>query len=116
MKYAKVDSKRCPKFAKAPRPVVCGLHETCEKDSLLAAVSRDIEYYEDEELDRFRGRASDQYNDSEIEEFNEVLTTLRSEEVAGWIRSLQLRGVALPDELKDDVILLVGERRIDRPH
>ena len=33
------------------------------------------------------------------------------EEVAGWVRSLQLRGVALPDELKDDVILLVGERR-----
>ena len=94
----------------------CGLHETCEKDSLLAAVSRDIEYYEDEELDRFRGRSSDQYSDSEIDEFNEVLTTLRSEEVAGWIRSLQLRGVALPDELKDDVILLVGERRIDRPH
>ena len=94
----------------------CGLHETCEKDSLLAAVSRDIEYYEEEELDRFRGRSSDQYSDSEIDEFNEVLTTLRSEEVAGWIRSLQLRGVALPDELKDDVILLVGERRIDRPH
>ena len=83
---------------------------------MLAAVSRDIEYYEDEELDRFRGRTSDQYSDSEIDEFNEVLTTLRSEEVAGWIRSLQLRGVALPDELKDDVILLVGERRIDRPH
>ena len=115
-KYAKADSKKCPKFAKAPRPGCCGLHETCEKDSLLAAVSRDIEYYEDEELDRFRGRSSDQYSDSEIDEFNEVLTTLRSEEVAGWIRSLQLRGVALPDELKDDVILLVGERRIDRPH
>ena len=94
----------------------CGLHETCESESLLAGVSKAIEYYEDEELDRFRGRASDQYNDSEIEEYNEVLTTLRSEEVAGWIRSLQLRGVALPDELKDDVILLVGERRVDRPH
>ena len=63
-----------------------------------------------------REKTTDQYSDSEIDEFNEVLTTLRSEEVAGWIRSLQLRGVALPDELKDDVILLVGERRIDRPH
>lgn len=27
----------------------CGQHETCEKDSLLAAVSKGIEYYNDEE-------------------------------------------------------------------
>lgn len=90
----------------------CGQHEVCEKDSLLAAVSRDIEYYDDEELDRFRGRESDDYSDAEIEEFDEVFTTLRSEEVAGWVRSLQLRGVNLPDALKDDVILVVGERRV----
>ena len=38
----------------------CGQHETCEKDSLLAAVSKGIEYYNDEELDRFRGRSSDE--------------------------------------------------------
>ena len=37
----------------------CGQHETCEKDSLLAAVSKGVEYYNDEELDRFRGRSSD---------------------------------------------------------
>lgn len=33
----------------------CGQHEICEKESLLAAVSKKIEYYDDEELDRFRG-------------------------------------------------------------
>lgn len=91
----------------------CGQHETCEKDSLLAAVSKGIEYYEDEELDRFRGRESDDYSDEEVEEFNEVLTTLRSEEIAGWVRSLQLRGIQLPYALKDDVLLLVGERRFE---
>ena len=26
----------------------CGQHETCERDSLLAAVSKKIEYYDDE--------------------------------------------------------------------
>lgn len=31
----------------------CGQHEVCEKDSLLAAVSKKIEYYDDEELDLF---------------------------------------------------------------
>ena len=34
--------------------VCCGQHETCERDSLLAAVSKKIEYYNDEELDRMR--------------------------------------------------------------
>lgn len=89
----------------------CGQHETCEKDSLLAAVSKEIEYYNDEELDRFRGVASDEYEEAEVEEFREVLYTMKDDEVAGWVRSLQLRAVELPDELKDEVFLIVGERR-----
>lgn len=89
----------------------CGQHETCEKESLLAAISKQIEYYNDEELDRFRGRGSDAYSPDEIEEFREVLYTMKEDEVAGWVRSLQLRAVELPDELKDEVFLIVGERR-----
>lgn len=89
----------------------CGQHEVCEKDSLLAAVSRDIEYYEDEELDAYRGRPSDEYTNEEVEQFQEVLYTMKSDEVAGWVRSLQLRGINLPDDLKDEVFMIVGERR-----
>ena len=89
----------------------CGQHETCEKESLLAAVSKQIEYYNDEELDRFRGVESSTYLPDEIEEFREVLYTMKEEEVAGWVRSLQLRAVELPDELKDEVFLIVSERR-----
>jgi len=89
----------------------CGQHEVCEKESLLAAVSKEIEYYDDEELDRFRGVASDEYLPPEVEEFQYVLETMRSDEVAGWIRSLQLRQVNLPDELRDEVLMIVGELR-----
>ena len=89
----------------------CGQHAVCEKDSLLAAVSRDVEYFEDEELDRFRGRPSAGYTPGEVEEFEEVLTTMRPDEVPAWVRSLQLRGLNLPDALRDEVILLVGEQR-----
>jgi hypothetical protein len=89
----------------------CGMHEVCEKESLLAAVSREVEYYEDEELDRFRGRDGADYSADEIEEFRYVLETMREDEVAGWCRSLQLRGVALPEALKDEVIMIVGELR-----
>ena len=90
----------------------CGQHEVCEKESLLAAVSKQIEYYDDEELDRFKGREGDEYAEEEAEEFRNILYTMRREEVAEWIRSLQLRQVNLPDEVKDEVFLIVGERRI----
>ncbi|HIX85630.1 MAG TPA: phospholipase [Candidatus Parabacteroides intestinigallinarum] len=90
----------------------CGQHETCERDSLLAAVSKQIEYYDDEELDRFKGVEADAYDDEAINEFSEVLYTLREVEVAGWLRSLQLRGINLPDALKDEAFLIVGERRM----
>lgn len=89
----------------------CGQHATCEKDSLLAAVSKDIEYYDDEELDAYRGRPSEAYTEAEAEEFRYVLYTMREDEVAGWMRSLQLREVALPDQVKDEAFLIVGERR-----
>lgn len=39
----------------------CGQHEVCEKESLLAAVSRGVEYYDDEELDRYIGTPPDAY-------------------------------------------------------
>jgi hypothetical protein len=89
----------------------CGQHEVCERDSLLAAVSKKIAYYDDEELDRFSGTASDTYDDESVNEFREVLYTLRETEVAAWLRSLQLRNIELPDALKDEAFLIVGERR-----
>lgn len=90
----------------------CGQHQTCEKESLLAAVSKQIEYYDDEELDRYRGVASEEYTPEQAEQFRDILYTMKEEEVAGWVRSLQLRQVELPDELKDEVFLIIGERRM----
>lgn len=91
----------------------CGQHQICEKESLLAAVSKQIEYYNDEELDRFRGKDASTYSETETDEFRDILYTMRDDEVAGWVRSLQLRGVPLPDALKDEVFLIIGERRFD---
>lgn len=85
--------------------VCCGQHEVCEKDTLRAI--GEIEYYEDEELDRFRGRTA--YSREEVEEFREILYTMRTDEVPGWLHSLELRRVNLPDELKDEVLLIIGE-------
>lgn len=89
----------------------CGQHEVCERDSLLAAVSKKVEYYDDEELDQFIGREGDEYTEEETDLFRDVLYTMQEVEVAGWVRSLQLRGIELPNALKDEVFLIIGERR-----
>lgn len=89
----------------------CGQHAVCEKESLLAAISSKVEYYDDEELDVYAGIAADRYTDEQIEQFRNILCTMQETDVAGWVRSLQLRNIQLPDELKDEVFLIVGERR-----
>lgn len=86
-----------------------GNDERCEMECMMEAATQAIEYYEDEELDDFRGRASDSYTEQEVERFAEVLYTLRLEEVKGWSRSLTLRGINIPDSLKDELLLMMGK-------
>lgn len=93
----------------------CGQHEVCEKESLLAAVSQKIEYYDDEELDRYIGTPSNGYTAEQEDEFRDIFYTMHEDDVAGWVRSLQLRGIALPDNIKDEVFLIVGEQRNGQP-
>ena len=92
----------------------CGMHISCERDSLLAAVSPEVEYYDDEELDRFRGRNAESYTESETEEFRDILLTLLPDDIAGWARSLQLRSIELPADVRDELLLIVGEERARR--
>lgn len=89
----------------------CGMHITCERDSLLASVSPEIVYYDDEELDVYRDHDPETYSDAEIEQFRDVLLTMRPEDIAGWARSLQLRHVPLPSEVRDELIMIVAEAR-----
>ncbi|MDE7402660.1 MAG: hypothetical protein K2M87_04525 [Muribaculaceae bacterium] len=88
----------------------CGLHLVCEKDS-LSPMSADIIYYDDEELDRFRGREQLTYTPEETEEFRDVLMTLRPEEIAGWARSLTQRRLELPSDVRDELLMIINEQR-----
>ena len=97
--------------AEAEDEECCGMHITCERDSLLASVSEKVEYYDDEELDRFAGRGQESYTDDEIEEFRDVLLTLLPEDIAGWGRSIQLRGIELPYPIKEELLMIVAEAR-----
>lgn len=89
----------------------CGMHITCERDSLLAAVSDEIVYFDDEELDIYAGRSADSYSEGEIEQFRDILLTLLPSDIAAWGRSIQLRGITLPDCVRDELLLIVSEAR-----
>ncbi|OAV67801.1 hypothetical protein Barb6XT_01303 [Bacteroidales bacterium Barb6XT] len=90
----------------------CGQHEVCERDTLRIAATKKTVYYEDEDLDRFRGTDPSAYDEPAIDEFREVLYTLRETEVSGWLHSLQLRAVSLPDALRDEAFLMISDRKI----
>ena len=86
-----------------------GSDSRCEQECMMEAATKPIEYYDDEELDAYAGRTSDNYTDSEVEQFGDILYTMRPDEVAGWCRSLNLRGIALPDQLKDEVTMIIND-------
>lgn len=86
----------------------CGMHLVCEKKS-LSPVSDEIIYYDDEELDRFRGRDADSYSPEEIEEFRDVLMTLIPSDVPGWAQSITLREINLPTEVRDELLMIAAE-------
>lgn len=86
-----------------------GDNDKCEQTCMMEAAVKPVEYYDDEELDQYRGRPSDGYTDDEAELFRDILYTMRQDEVAGWNRSLILRGINLPNQVKDEVVMLIGE-------
>lgn len=91
----------------APDCATCsGLDESCEQVCTMEAATKPIVYYDDEELDLYKGRPSNAYNDAEIEQFSNVLYTLKPHEVRPWGRSLTLRGINLPDQIKDEFIAM----------
>lgn len=79
---------------------------SCEQMCMMKAATKPVEYFDDEELDAFKGRASDSYTEDETAQFAEVLETLKHDEVKAWNRSLILRGINMPDGLKDEYIAL----------
>lgn len=113
-RYTRQKSSADEPLYKEPEEQCCGMHITCERDSLLASVSDSVEYYDDEELDAYRGRKADSYTDEEIEQFRDVLLTLLPDDIAGWGRSIQLRGIELPEPVREELLMIVAEARRSR--
>lgn len=105
-----VAEQRADDSRHSPSVACCGAHEICEAETLLTLTDKVI-YYDDEELDAYRGRQSSDYTGEETDEFREVLLTLQPHEVSGWLRSLGLRGVTPPEPIREEALMIVSEFR-----
>jgi len=86
----------------------CGAHEVCEFEEMLLNPN-EIIYYEDEDLDRFKGVAANAYNDTQIDEFRDVLYTLKEDEIKMWLLSIERRQIQLPAILRQEALMMVAE-------
>lgn len=91
----------------------CGRHSVCERESLLTS-KPDIIYYDDEELDRLINVAPEDYTEKDLSDVREVFETLQDRDVAGWLRSLQLREITIPQDILDEALMIVSERRFSQ--
>lgn len=82
----------------------CGTHDVCPSEMMLRHINDPIEYYDDEELDAFKGRAATDYSDDELEQWRDVLYTLRPDELMAWERSIKKRGIIMPEVIKEEFI------------
>ena len=89
----------------------CGTHLVCERDT-IQQMQTEIIYYDDEELDVLADRDPKTYTEQEITQLEEVFRSLREEDIRGWVKSLQLRRIALTDELKEEALLILREMRL----
>ncbi len=98
------------------RPIInnddecCGAHLVCERETLLQT-NAEIVYYDDEELDVLAGISADEYTEEQRQEIRYVFDTLLSTDVAGWCRSMQLRNIELPNDIREEALFIVQERR-----
>jgi len=85
--------------------VCCGAHAVCEK----GLPPEKPVYFDDEELDRFAGREADAYSAAEADEFRDVMLTLMPADVVPWTQSIEMRGIALPSQLRDELLMLISD-------
>jgi len=91
-----------------PASDCCGAHEVCEFDQIKADETI-IEYYDDEELDEYKNKSENDYTSNQIDQFREVLYTLKSEEIRYWLLSIERRKIILPSILMSEARNLMAE-------
>ena len=69
----------------------CGTHDVCPSEMMLRHFNDPAQYYDDEELDAFKGRGASDYSDDEL---------------LPWERSIKKRGITMPGIIKEELVAL----------
>lgn len=86
----------------------CGAHEVCDLDKIKMDESI-IEYYDDEELDEYKNIKENEYSSNQIDQFRDVLYTLKTDEIRHWLLSIERRKINLPSILVSEARTLMAE-------
>ena len=97
-----------PKLQEECDDECCGTHDVCPSEMMLKHMNDPVVYYEDEELDAFKGRAANEYTPDEVEQWRDVLYTLQHDDLMGWERSVKKRGIVMPEVIKEELISLIN--------
>ena len=92
----------------APVSDCCGAHEVCDFDQIKMDETI-IEYYDDEELDEYINKKENNYTSNQIDQFREVLYTLKTNEIRYWLLSIERRKINLPSILVSEARTLMAE-------
>lgn len=113
---AQEDAKPIPRADAACTDDSCSLREVCPSQMLLDGMMRgEVTYYDDQELDDFKGRQATDYTDDEIDQWRDVLYTLQPQDLMGWEQSIKRRGLIMPQPVHDEFIMLYGEQLGRKP-
>ena len=105
-KRAKTNTEK--EVASTPASNCCGAHEVCEVDEILLDENI-IEYYDDEELDEYQNTAEKSYTETQIDQFRDILYTLKTQEIRFWLLSIERRHIKLPTILISEARTLMAE-------
>lgn len=95
-------------IASTPASDCCGAHDVCEVEEIFLDETI-IEYYDDEELDAFKNKDEKQYTSNQIDQFREILYTLKTNEIRYWLLSIERRQIKLPTILLSEARMLLAE-------
>ncbi len=109
-KSGEIGEKMSPETSEPSDGECCGQHLVCERETLLQTNAK-IEYYDDEELDALADIAPQNYTREQYKAIREVFDSLNEKDVPGWCRSIQLRHIELPQDIREEALLIVRERR-----
>lgn len=108
---AKEDAQVAARQTQNTEGECCGQHLVCEREK---AMTTEPVYYDDEELDNLQGIAAEDLTEEQAEEIRAVYRSLMPQDITGWVRSIEQRGISLPEDVREEALLIVREERSKR--